>query len=516
MPAILSKTDVLDGRAQVFNYKRDPSSWYYREVIPGEKTYRTKKIPDAETQSQAVDGALDIFTQIRSAAVKPKKTKEKTTESLPPHRSIDLANVEVDTGGAHTIASSDRDTSAYKNRRKKGADVNKTIDDYLTQQSERVEALIIKEGTFKEICQTLSVHLKTYFETQGITRTSDIKPDSFKSYVTFRKWCTKLTRNKEAVIIKAFFDNYLIPNRLVSHEVVTTKKLIPKVKIKQSDLDANPAINKEDWEKINKWIRFSYLKAGKAHPRPSVYYWRYLFWHFTLIMKNTGARPNELLNLRWKDVEIEDVGRVSQSKLREEIEELEQEGIDVVGEYNRKKGEWVPSSEELGRVERLVAHIYIRTTKTGDQREVPTNLGNAFRRFKKFQDEYIAAHDLPVSITPNTLIFGNPNNDYFPYQYACFSNSWWKMMAELKPLLKGHKFSERPYTIYSMRSTFIENMLLSKMDIFLLSRICGHSVDMLTRHYERIDVKERAEEITKINYGARDRDKIVVNLFEDE
>lgn len=89
-------------------------------------------------------------------------------------------------------------------------------------------------------------------------------------------------------------------------------------------------------------------------------------------------------------------------------------------------------------------------------------------------------------------------------------------MRELKPLLKGHKFSERPYTIYSMRSTFIENMLLSKMDIFLLSRICGHSVDMLTRHYERIDVKERAEEITKINYGARDRDKIVVNLFEDE
>tara|TARA_R100001082_G_scaffold93016_1_gene59750 strand:+ start:83 stop:784 length:702 start_codon:yes stop_codon:yes gene_type:complete len=233
-------------------------------------------------------------------------------------------------------------------------------------------------------------------------------------------------------------------------------------------------------------------------------------------MKNTGARPNELLNLRWKDVEIEDVGRVSKSKLREEIEELAQEGIDVVGEYNRKKGEWVPSSEELGRVERLVAHIYIRTTKTGDQREVPTNLGNAFRRFKKFQDEYIAANDLPVSITPNTLIFGNPNNDYFPYQYACFSNSWWKMMAELKPLLKGHKFSERPYTIYSMRSTFIENMLLSKMDIFLLSRICGHSVDMLTRHYERIDVKERAEEITKINYGARDRDKIVVNLFEDE
>ena len=67
-----------------------------------------------------------------------------------------------------------------------------------------------------------------------------------------------------------------------------------------------------------------------------------------------------------------------------------------------------------------------------------------------------------------------------------------------------------------MRSTFIENMLLSKMDIFLLSRICGHSVNMLMKHYERLDVKERAEEVTKLNYGARERDKVSVNLFADK
>ena len=513
MPAILSKTDVLDGRGQVFNYKRDPSSWYYREVISGKQTYRTKKIIGASTEAEAVDRALDVFTELRDTPPPPPKRIEGMTEMLPMHRSGDLATVEVDSGGAYTIAEVNRNTAAFRTRRKKGINVNRAIDEYLTQQSERVEALIIKEGTFKEICQTLSVHLKNYFKEESVVKTGDIKPDTFKRYVTFRKWTTKLTRNKEAVIIKAFVDNYLIPNRLVSNEVVTTKKLIPKVKIKASDLDANPAINKDDWGKINKWIRFSYLKAGKSHPRPSVYYWRYLFWHFTIMMKNTGARPNELLNLKWKDVEIEDVGRVSQSKLEEEIHELEGEGIDVVGEYNPKKGDWVPTSGQLGRVERLVAYIYIKTSKTGDQREVPSNLGRAFKRFYDFQKEYIAKHDLPVELTPDTLVFGNPHNGYFPYQYACLTNSWWKMMKELKPLLRGHKFSDRPYTIYSMRSTFIENMLLSKMDIFLLSRICGHSVNMLTRHYERIDVKERAEEITKINYGAREREKVTVDLF---
>ena len=86
-------------------------------------------------------------------------------------------------------------------------------------------------------------------------------------------------------------------------------------------------------------------------------------------------------------------------------------------------------------------------------------------------------------------------------------------MQELSGQLVGHKFSDRPYTIYSMRSTFIENGLLSGMDVFLLSRICGHSVNMLQRHHERIDVKERAEEITQINYGQKIKQINEIDLF---
>ena len=54
MPAILSKKDVLDGRAQILNYKRLPNVWYYREVIPGKKRYRTQKIQSAEAAAQGM------------------------------------------------------------------------------------------------------------------------------------------------------------------------------------------------------------------------------------------------------------------------------------------------------------------------------------------------------------------------------------------------------------------------------------------------------------------------------
>ena len=102
-----------------------------------------------------------------------------------------------------------------------------------------------------------------------------------------------------------------------------------------------------------------------------------------------------------------------------------------------------------------------------------------------------------------------------PYNYSVFGKSWNKIITAVKDKLKGHKFSERPYSIYSMRSTFIENNLLAGMDIFLLARICGHSVQMLTKHYERIDIRMRAEEITHINFGnKRQNGEVPLQLFE--
>ena len=519
---------MLDGQAQILNYKRLPNVWYYREVIPGEKRYRTQKIHGAESEAEAAAQALDIYGEFRKATPPPPIKKERPKvlqDPLPPHRSADAAELDVETGGQNRIARthhySQRKNSGvpvYSGRKKKGIPVNDAIDDFLTVQMERVEAGLLLETSVKEYLQVLGVHLKNYFNEEGVTHTGQIKDDTFERYPHFRKWCTKLTRNKEAGLIKAFVDKHLIKKRLISPEVAMLKDLVPKVKIKQQDLDANPAINKKDWETINKWIRLVYVKQGQKHPRPSVGYWRYLFWHFTLIMKNTGARPNELLNLRWRDVVIEDVGRISQTKMMEEIQELEMEGIEVIPDDFDKEtvpGEWADNPNHLGREERLVAYVMVKTSKTGDQREIPSNLGSVFKRFKEYQMDYIEKWGMDVQITPNTLIFGNPHNGYEPYKYATFTSSWWRMLKGIEGQLAGHKFSDRNYTIYSMRSTYIENQLLAGMDIFLLSRICGHSVQMLTKHYERIDVKERAQEITNINYAKKAKQSLTVDLFAD-
>ncbi|ABM76379.1 Hypothetical protein NATL1_18231 [Prochlorococcus marinus str. NATL1A] len=94
----------------------------------------------------------------------------------------------------------------------------------------------------------------------------------------------------------------------------------------------------------------------------------------------------------------------------------------------------------------------------------------------------------------------------------------WRKIVDglmLEGKLKGHKFSDSKYILYSMRSTFIEDHLLKGTDIFLLARVSGHSVKTLMDTYERMDILERAKELTDIDYGKRKNVPQIINLFEE-
>ena len=81
--------------------------------------------------------------------------------------------------------------------------------------------------------------------------------------------------------------------------------------------------------------------------------------------------------------------------------------------------------------------------------------------------------------------------------------------------LKGHKFSDRPYTLYSMRSTFIENHILRGTYAYLLARICGNSVATIMQTYERIDIRRRTKELTDIEFGSKKGNPETISLFDE-
>ena len=81
--------------------------------------------------------------------------------------------------------------------------------------------------------------------------------------------------------------------------------------------------------------------------------------------------PEEVLKLKWKIVEIRDVGRISRSKLEEDLQAAREEGYgDIDGTVEDWLGdasevnEWAESPTQLGREERLVAYITTIRSKT--------------------------------------------------------------------------------------------------------------------------------------------------------
>ena len=156
--------------------------------------------------------------------------------------------------------------------------------------------------------------------------------------------------------------------------------------------------------------------------------------------------------------------------------------------------------------------------KTKATREIPTNLGSVFRRWMEWKQDFLRAHGYSTVSKGDYLVFGNPFNDGKSVHIQRLRSNWRKIVDGLmeRGELKGHKFSDKRYTLYSMRSTFIEDHLIKGTDIFLLARIAGHDIRTLMESYERMDIRKRAEEITKIEYGKKKSEHNVINLLDIE
>ena len=85
-------------------------------------------------------------------------------------------------------------------------------------------------------------------------------------------------------------------------------------------------------------------------------------------------------------------------------------------------------------------------------------------------------------------------------------------MKRVSHKIEGHFLSNKPYTIYSMCSSFIENNLMAGKDMFMIAKIAGHDPKILMRHYERIDVRKRTRELSQIQYGKKANCEIEVEL----
>jgi integrase len=140
----------------------------------------------------------------------------------------------------------------------------------------------------------------------------------------------------------------------------------------------------ENWSQKDR--RQEYEEKGSRTLNP---YWRMCFRHYFLIASNTGCRPSELIErLRWSDIEVEELS---------------------------------PG--------RIIAIVLIRKTKTGNKREIVSNAGDYFLRWKKWIDEYRRKNQFRP-INKNDLVFCNLKTDD-AYTVTLFSRYFRKMRDDL-------------------------------------------------------------------------------------
>ena len=139
-------------------YKRDPSAWYYRELLKGTERYRSARIPNATTLEQAVKASLDMYGSFRESL--PGSTPER------PRRA---------TG-----------TSSLLNRKRKGQGSAEAVDDYIDFEQKRVDAQELSALTLKDRKQVLTRHLLDYLKSQEVSSTAQISENTFHEYGVFR------------------------------------------------------------------------------------------------------------------------------------------------------------------------------------------------------------------------------------------------------------------------------------------------------------------------------------------
>ena len=87
-----------------------------------------------------------------------------------------------------------------------------------------------------------------------------------------------------------------------------------------------------------------------------------------------------------------------------------------------------------------------------------------------------------------------------PYTYTRFTKAWLEIINTLEGQLRPYIFSDRNYTIYSLRSTYVCNLIMQGRGIYDVAKLAGHTVAVCEKYYARLSMGTKAKEITSFDY----------------
>ena len=305
-------------------------------------------------------------------------------------------------------------------------------------------------------------------------KVNDISNKEFELYVDYRM---RLCRRKETIRQELTIITHFYKNLLLKKGYVFKLPEMPEFKVRKKDqAKRDDTFTLKEYDKLVRFMR-EWVKPKNVSPlrNPVKSYGkvenqvkkmnemelnmekhrRVLLRELILIASNSGLRcPKEILSLKWQDI-----------KLRKE---------EMDGMYGTNK-----------KTEQLVSVIQVNEEQKTGSRVVVCLAGTYFKRLRQyFIDEF--------GYTPKendyvfTEMFGRRKGDAFD-KYALY-RLWGELMRDAG--LDRIKFVP-----YHLRHFAITQQILNGVDLLLIAKNMGNSVNTIARHYEHIDMEKNSRKL---------------------
>jgi len=348
------------------------------------------------------------------------------------------------------------------------------LEAYDKQEQERVNRGLIG-ATWK---YQKEVYLRTtfakYFDVT--TQVNQINEKDLEEYVNERMDILKrkTTLKQEIGILKHFWRTYLVKNGFV-YQV----PLFPEFRIRRGDsAKREDTFSLKEYEKLYKFLR-EWVKeknvsnvriavggyANRKDKEKKLVAWerqmeihrRVMMRELILICANTGIRvPKEITSLTWGDVKV--------------IKETS------TGRYNNKKN-----------VEELIALVNIGSNQKTGMRVVTGVAGRYFQRLKQYYRD-----TFDYNPTDKDFVFMDMlgRNQGKVFERHSFYRLW-------KELMSSAKLTRLEFSPYSLRGFYITQSILNGIDLLLIAKNCGNSLNTIMKHYEFIKMESQTKDLIK-------------------
>ena len=254
MPRIAHSEKVLNGKGRVILYENGDSAgkWFYKEKIEGSKdSYKTKVIDGANTLEEAKERVIEIAFELAKDPVKPSVINS----NIDP---LDLIAREE-----KLLRQKERLNRAEQKKNNPKISLEKAFKDWFKQEQKRVDAGALAQSSFDHKFNCCR-HIKFYLKHKKVSMSSQINESTFDDYCIFRLKDTdkRILIQRELSVLGEFIKSYLVKYKYIPARLWLDGQFLPKIDVRQTDRDANPAINPEDWGVIINHIRNNWRKEA--------------------------------------------------------------------------------------------------------------------------------------------------------------------------------------------------------------------------------------------------------------